>query len=379
MAQRLADMIGRCRDEIMSRWLDAVSAGQRLSGVPLTALRDALPDYLDKIRTELRAKGRVTFEESGGAAWRSVAQEHALTRVQMGFDISQLVHEFVVLRRVMFDLAIRENVFEREHSSILAELIEAGIGVAVQSYVEARDYESRRRQAANVGFVTHELRNPLNAAMLAAELVREDAAGSSGRALDALDRSLRRMLDLVDSVLDTARNESDATECRPTPTTLGEIFADPISTAEVQAQRKGLALETEFDASSELEVDPDLTRSAIQNLLDNAVKYTGEGGIAVSVDEGPDEIVIHVRDSCPGISPEELQTIFQPFRRGQTGTKGTGLGLTIAKRAARLQGGDLQAESEGDHGCHFWMTLPRRVRPSRSPEDENVQDGAYGS
>jgi two-component system sensor histidine kinase SenX3 len=361
LKRRLAAVIGRCRDEIVSRWLAAVSAKANATGVPLTALRDALPDYLDRLRTELSAGGSVRLEESAGAAWRDVAQEHALTRVRLGFDITQLIYEFVALRRVMFEVATREGVLDAGTSPILAELIEAGIAVSVRSYVDARDYDARRRQAANVGFITHELRNPLNAAMLAAERVREDAIGGSSRALDSLDRNLGRMRDLIDSVLESARSESEAIECRAVATTLGEIFADPLSTAYVQARRKGLELNTDFDPTTELQVDPDLTRSAVQNLLENAVKYTREGRVELSVDEEERQIVIHVRDSCPGISQEELATIFEPFRRGSTGTKGTGLGLTIAKRAVVAQGGRIDAESVEDRGCHFWITLPRHV------------------
>jgi signal transduction histidine kinase len=72
-----------------------------------------------------------------------------------------------------------------------------------------------------------------------------------------------------------------------------------------------------------------------------------------------------MRDTCIGISPEELKTIFEPFKRGAAGrlsSSGTGLGLAIARRAVRAQGGDMGAESPGHSGCHFWLSLPKQAR-----------------
>jgi hypothetical protein len=109
-------------------------------------------------------------------------------------------------------------------------------------------------------------------------------------------------------------------------------------------------------------LDPVLTRAAVQNLVENAVKYTDEGLVELSLEDRPREVVIHVRDTCHGVSPEELETIFEPFSRGHSRKPGTGLGLAIARRSIEAQGGRIQAESPGDRGCHFWITLPKQNR-----------------
>jgi signal transduction histidine kinase len=111
-----------------------------------------------------------------------------------------------------------------------------------------------------------------------------------------------------------------------------------------------------------VELDPLLTRSAIQNLADNAVTYTDLGGVDLSVEDQGEAFRLHLRDSCGGISPQELRTIFEPFERGHSGKAGTGLGLAIARRAVEAQGGSIHAESTGTHGCHFWIDLPKRAR-----------------
>jgi signal transduction histidine kinase len=118
-----------------------------------------------------------------------------------------------------------------------------------------------------------------------------------------------------------------------------------------------------YEPSLVVQVDPMLTRSAVQNMVDNAAKYTDDGGVSVDVEDRPENIVVHVRDTCVGISAEELKTVFEPFRRGTTEKAGTGLGLAIARRAVETQGGSIDAESTGHSGCHFWIQLPKQVSP----------------
>jgi two-component system sensor histidine kinase TorS len=122
-----------------------------------------------------------------------------------------------------------------------------------------------------------------------------------------------------------------------------------------------------------VEIDPTLTRSVIENLADNGVKYTEEGYFELAVDETPDAIVIHTRDSCHGLSSEELRTIFEPFQRGRTRQTGTGLGLAIARRAVEAQGGSIHAESPAAEGCHFWVRLPKHgsgAPPAATPHQK---------
>jgi signal transduction histidine kinase len=367
----LGRVIERRRDDIVRRWLERVKAENRASGIPLTELQNALPDYLLALRDELMREGEECpspLPSSGLSAWQHLSREHAVTRVQLGFDISELVREFVVLRRVVQEVAAEESADDVRQLPVIVELLEAGIEEAVKSYVDARDYAARRVQAEHIGFLTHELRNPLNAAKLATAQLRRTATVSQQRALEVLERNHARLAELVDSVLDLQKVEANP-ECRPEPVRLGDLLGEAISTGRRDAEAKGLRFVTSLDRELGLELDPVLTRAAVQNLLENAVKYTDAGTVELTVDEHEREIVIHVRDSCHGISPEELRTIFQPFARGQSAKPGTGLGLAIARRSVEAQGGRIDAESTGDQGCHFWVTLPRHVvRPSAQPQ-----------
>jgi signal transduction histidine kinase len=139
---------------------------------------------------------------------------------------------------------------------------------------------------------------------------------------------------------------------------LGQVMEPALEAARKAAEHKGLHFTASYDADTVVRLDPLLTRSAVQNLADNATKYTDVGGVDISVRQGPDGLTVDVCDTCQGLSPAELRTIFEPFRRGRTAKAGTGLGLTIARRAVEAQGGTLDAESTGPVGCHFRIRLP---------------------
>jgi signal transduction histidine kinase len=367
-ARLLGEIIDETRGEIEQRWLRRVQEDvARCANVEITQLRDGLPDYLKALAVLLR-KGEERELEMGEQTWSDIAREHGVMRVRIGFDITELIREFVVLRHVI------RGVLEEKHAlgggpdteSLLTDLLDGAITAAVRAYVEARDYDARRAHAEQVAFLTHELRNPLSSAMLSAAQLRGRATTDEVRhLLDVLDRSHHRLEALIDGVLLTKRLEAGDFECKPTTLKLGQLMETALEAARAVASKKGVDFHVEYDPEIEVEMDPALTRSAVQNLADNAAKYTDSGHVDVTVNEREDELEIHVRDNCLGISPEELKTVFEPFKRGTTGKSGSGLGLAIARRAIEAQGGSIHAESSDQPGCHFWISLPKSV-PERA-------------
>jgi signal transduction histidine kinase len=279
--------------------------------------------------------------------------------VRNGFDIAQLIREFVTLRHVIRDVAREHGAVDDSADAMLADLIDAAIAESVRAYIEARDREVRRAQANNIGFLTHELRNPLVAAVQAAALLRAQSTSGQKRALDIVDRNHQRLTELIDSVLATERLEAGTIEPLVVEIRVGDLVDAATTVARNIADDKGLAFEVQCDPDRRVRADLELTRSALQNLVDNAVKYTDTGRVEVTVHERETMWSIHVRDSCPGLSADELRTIFEPFHRGSTSKPGTGLGLAIARRAIEAQGGAIRVESRGHAGCHFWFTLPK--------------------
>ena len=357
----LASVIDSQRDEIERRWLSAIAVHVARHSLNGSELRNSVPDYLVALVDALQRES--SLEVSGAEAWAKIAREHAIARVRQGFNIEELVREFIILRQILFDLA-REHAVDGGHLSRLADLVESAIAIAVRSYVESRDYAARRVEAEHIGFVTHELRNPLTTAELMASKLRQKStsphAPIESREVELLDRSLKRIHELLDGVLLVERLNADAVTAQTTALALGDLLSPVIDAATSVAASRGIALEAQFDRELTVQADPQLTASVLGNVLDNAVKYTDEGRVQLVAEASADEVVIHVYDNCLGISDEELATIFEPFRRGAHGGRpGTGLGLAIAKRAVEAQGGRIGADSASERGCHFWFTLPK--------------------
>jgi signal transduction histidine kinase len=357
---RLADLIATRAGEIEQRWLDRIKAALGDRELSPTELRNSMSEYLVRLVEGLRQAE--TVEAGGTSSWDNVARQHAEARVRLGFDIDQLVHEFIVLRQVLFSMLKEEGaLLDFRQAGRLADLIEGAIAAAVRSYVTSRDYEARKREAEHVGFITHELRNPLTTAVLGTQqLLRKPGNPSEQRqTLAVVDRNLLRLSELIEGVLLVER-DAHALKPQLAVLTLGQLLDQPLSAAKLAAESKGLHLETRFDPNVVVQVDSKLSVSAIDNVIQNAIKFTDIGQVEIVAEDNPNEVVLHVRDSGQGISKEDMRTIFEPFRRGQSGKPGAGLGLAIARRAVEAQGGTIHAESPGGTtGSHFWLTFPK--------------------
>lgn len=357
----LASAILRRREDIERIWTERVRASFGGRGLHPTNLRGSMPAYLDILADALRQSGSVG--NAGGASWHRVARKHAEERVRLGFDIAQLVDEFIVLRQVLFDVLGDEGVLtDLGQAGRIVDLIEGAISAAVVSYVQFRDDAARRRAAEHVTFITHELRNPLTAVSLGVEKLRRtlSLSPSDERTFQAIERNTRRLAELIEGILVLERQGERKPDI--VPTRLQEILEGPMTAAKLVADAKGLNLEARFDPDLVVEVDRPMTISAFDNVLQNALKYTDRGDVRVDVEERPDDVVVHVLDNCPGISKEELDAMFEPFWRGRSGKPGVGVGLAIARRAMEAQGGSITAEPREGPGCHFSLTLPKRRR-----------------
>lgn len=359
--EALAEVIVRRRTEIEERWLQTVLRDVAGREIPLTDLRNAIGDYILRLAERVRGNDDgLPAGSRGRDAWAELAREHAITRVRLGFDISQLVHEFIVLRRTLSDVVAEEGLLGGQEAEMIADLIEAGVALAVGTYVESRDYAARQEEARHLGFVTHELRNPLATATLAAAQIRRHADSDVRvrRAIDLLDRAHGNIRTLIDRVLRAGRLEAGQVVPNPVETNLGSLLDPMLETFREMANTRGVELIADYDPGIRLSVDPMLTSSAIGNLLENAIKYSNPGEVRFDARANHTEVELHVRDNCTGLTQEELRVVFEPFRRGRHGGTGSGLGLAIARRAVEAQGGSIHAESKGP-GCHFWVVLPK--------------------
>jgi len=143
---------------------------------------------------------------------------------------------------------------------------------------------------------------------------------------------------------------------------IGDLIHDAAAELEVAAEDRQVEIEVAKNEDAEIEADQRLVRSALTNLISNAVKFTHAGSsIRVGWKLQHDRITIDVDDSCGGLPDEEIEKIFAPFVQAGSDRSGFGLGLTIARQAIEAHGGALRARSRPGDGCTFSIELPRHL------------------
>ena len=247
---------------------------------------------------------------------------------------------------------------------------------------------ANRAKSEFLANVSHELRTPLNAIVGFVDLLRDGVYGElAQRQVSPVERiaaSATHLRHLVDQVLDIAKMAAGRLEVHTEPLALRPFVLDVVSEIESLVNERGLSLSIAVGASlPKVRTDPTHLRQILTNLLGNAVKYTTTGGIAVRarlVDPKSDPmrdstypgipslektwIALQVADSGIGIAAGDLERIFEEFEqvdsgsRGDSVTRGTGLGLPISRRLARLLGGEISVQSELGHGSTFTLWLP---------------------
>jgi signal transduction histidine kinase len=282
------------------------------------------------------------------------------------------------------------------------ELIARRITAAV---ADARAYEAERRRAealaeldrAKTAFfsnVSHEFRTPLTLMLGPLEdllLQRgEHMPAASRAALEVVQRNGRRLLKLVNTLLDFARIEAGRAQASYEPVDLAALTADLASNFRSACERAGLALEVNCVPPGELAyVDREMWEKIVLNLLSNAFKFTLAGGIFVSLRSDEREFVLEVRDTGGGIPAAELPRMFERFHRveGARGRsyEGSGIGLALVQELVKLHGGSISVESEPGHGAVFTVRIPRgaahlpadRVRAASDGGSSAARAGAY--
>lgn len=211
--------------------------------------------------------------------------------------------------------------------------------------------------------ISHELRTPLNSILGYAQLLNHDdnIKGSNRYATEVILRSGDHLLSLIDGTLDIARIENGKLQFDMKSLRLPEFIQQIISMFEIQARNKELEFEYVIDKAipSVVRADHKRLTQILVNVIGNAVKYTQQGSVKLHFGYAREFLSIEVKDTGPGISPDELEKIFEPFVRGSTanGIGGTGLGLTICKLLIELMGGNMEINSEQGVGTTFKMRL----------------------
>jgi signal transduction histidine kinase len=244
----------------------------------------------------------------------------------------------------------------------------------------AREQAERASQVKSdfLRLVSHELRTPLTAISGYLQLLRRTPAdalsGAQRELVQKLARSSDRLQDLVESLVEYARSESGRLSVNPEPFDLAALASDVADELRPQAEQKGLTLAVEAAAPlAPLESDARLVRLILVNLVANAVKFTGRGGVTISLSHGGGVHRLAVSDTGPGVEAGRQAAIFEPFGHLEDVSgkhkPGFGLGLALVRQMVDALGGRIELHSEVGVGSTFTVSLPpARRREGQTPD-----------
>ncbi len=215
--------------------------------------------------------------------------------------------------------------------------------------------------------ISHELRSPLARLSVALGLARQGAGADAGPALDRIEREAERLNEMIGRLLTLARLEGSGTPPEREPVALTELVRDVAEDAEFEARSRRCTVQINSAEECTASGSPELLRSAVENVVRNAIRYTAEGtpveiNLICMPADGHNWAAIRVRDHGPGVPESELANLFRPFYRvahaRERETGGTGLGLAITERAVRIHGGTVEASNAPGGGLIVELRLP---------------------
>jgi len=321
---------------------------------------------------------------AGGAAafllfdFGIMLESHWSTALICYMAVASYVLLFSLSLRSVTKKAIDRRKQLDERNEVIQKQIEA-INEARRSADEARESAEIARGeavAANqsksqfLANMSHELRTPLNAIIGYSEMVMEEAEDAGitdfNADIENIRTAGRHLLGLINDVLDLSKIEAGRMDIFPEEVHIRDTLESIVATVRplIEKERNELVVETE-DLPEVMITDITKLRQILFNLLSNAAKFTKNGTIRLRVTAASDVLRFVVSDTGIGMTPEQVARLFQPFTQADSSTTrkygGTGLGLTISRRFARMLGGEITVESEVGVGTAFSLHLPIRA------------------
>ncbi len=273
-------------------------------------------------------------------------------------------------------IVIMRDITERKHAEAVLKAERAMLAQRVAERTADLRAANEKLAKANrlkdefIANMSHELRTPLNAILGMSEALQEEVYGPLNerqiRSLHNIEESARHLLALINEILDISKIEADKLELDIGLVAVESVCQASLRLIDKEAQKKRLQVSLSIDSTvTLLQADERRLKQILVNLLNNAVKFTPEGGaIGLEVVDDAEQEMIHftVWDTGVGIPQENIELLFQPFVQldGSLARRheGTGLGLALARRLVELHGGGISVKSEVGKGSRFTVSLP---------------------
>ena len=411
----------------VSRRLNALDGG--FGGVVVSALNwGYFSHFLDQAQGNLRsAKAALVYNRQYVFGATSTIVDQAVSRFEAEGEAANVDASLVASLRdyghsdsgaylkwysqnypVEFHLAVDRN---QEFRTVYQSMINTGVlggsaivmillatvgivrAAARQNQALISAVQAEQAKSDFLAVMSHEIRTPMNAMMGMNQLMLDgDLPADQRQRAEVVHTACLQLLDIANDILDFSALDKDRVELEHTVFAMRELMANTITLFTPEVEKKGLDFRYVEDLPKELEDvsvtgDPARIGQVLHNFIGNALKFTEQGQIAVSlkavVSESASSCLTYrfkIEDTGIGIAPEKLETVFDRFRQADASTArkygGTGLGLAICRKLVQLMGGDITATSQlGEGSCFtFDLTLPISDRPSLETAQSDVPE-----
>ena len=348
------EIILRCRAKVATRSVPPPTEVEIDHGVPV---------FLDQLMNALRS-GEVTSPEIGKSAIK-----HGHDLLLQGFTVSQVVHDYGDVCQAITELAVELNApISTDDFRTLNRCLDDAIAGAVTEYGRERnqsgiDGESARG-SERLGFFAHEMRNLMNTALMAFEVLKTGNVGVGGSTGTVLYSSLLASRALITSSLAEVRLTKGLQNREQF---LVAPFIEEVASAwTLDANARAIELDVApVEESVAIEADRQVLAAVVGNLLQNAFKFTRpRTTVRLRVGASAARVLIEIEDECGGLPTGDVNALFRPFEQRSADRTGVGLGLAFSRWGAEANDGRIYARNFPGRGCVFTVDLPRFVVPA---------------
>jgi len=352
-------IIARTREKLTDRPWPLASTSELEFGVPL---------FLTQLADTLRLETTPTPfpQETIGAS----AAKHGRELRAMGVNISQVVHDYGDICQAITEVAVEERLpITTEEFHTLNRCLDTAIAEAVTEHARITAESRSNQEIERSGQLTHEIRDVLNTALLAFHALKRGTVAINGSTGTVLGGSLMSLRALVDNELSDIRMAAKIVHRERVQ--VADFLNDLAIAGNLHAESRAVQFAIDqVDSRLAVEADPQLLASAVMNLLTNAFKYTpANGHVVLRTLHENGRVHFEVEDECGGI-PDGSDDPFKTFtaRRHKDRT-GLGLGLSIARKAVRMHGGDIYVRNLPGKGCVFVIDVPLSGEQTSVPQN----------
>jgi signal transduction histidine kinase len=348
------EIIRRCRGKVATRSVPPPTDAEIDHGVPV---------FLDQLADALRL-GLTSSPEIGRSAL-----QHGHDMLRQGFTVSQVVHDYGDICQSITELAVEMNApISTDDFRTLNRCLDDAIAGAVTEYGRVRNQSTldgeTARGSERLGFFAHELRNLVNTAIMAFEVLKTGNVGVAGSTGTVLHRSLIGLCTLIDRSLAEIRLTQGVQN--PEPFLVSGFIKDLAPAATLEAHARGISLTViPVEDGVSIEADRQVLAAVIGNLLQNAFKFTcPRTTVTLRVVASDARVRIEIQDECRGLPGEDVDDLFRPFEQRGADRTGMGLGLAFSRWGVEANNGRISARNLPDKGCVFTVDLPRLPVPA---------------